>query len=59
LGRLTSSQLHDVSRPAGGLSLQSSLDRLDQSIRPKRLSEQSVTPAFIFEPGDVSVAGAK
>src|SRR6516165_3155576 len=59
LGLLTSSQSHDVSRPAGGLPLQSLLDRRDQSIRPKGLSEQHVAAGFAFEPGDVRIAGAK
>src|SRR6516225_2241738 len=38
LGLLTSSQSHDIIQPAGGLPLQSLLDSLDQSVRPKRLS---------------------
>lgn len=59
LGRLASSQSHDISRPAGGLSLQSLLDRLDQSVRSEGFFEQHVTPGFTFEPGDVRIAGAK
>jgi hypothetical protein len=59
LGLLTSSQWHDISRPAGGLPLQCSLDRLDQGVRPKGLSEQHVAAGVTFEPGDVCIAGAE
>src|SRR6516164_9131930 len=59
LGLLTSSQSHDISRPAGSLSLQSLLDSLDQSVRPERFSEQHVAASFAFEPRDIRIASAK
>ena len=39
--------------------LQSMLDRLDQGLRSEGLFEQHVAAGFVFEPGDVRIAGTK